>query len=123
MKRKPIILTTPEGRRKFYASPEWQALRRIKLVHNPFCEKCLIEDNFTTMAEDVHHRTEIKDDPSKALKYNNLQSLCHSCHSTITYNSNSESIRKSRLFEVVNLKWDIEKMAENSKNVNFSVDI
>lgn len=122
MKRKPIDLKTPEGRRKFYASPEWQVLRRIKLTNNPFCEQCSRE-GFMILAEDVHHKIDIKEDTTKALKYDNLMSLCKPCHSTITYNTNADQIGKSKLFETVNLKWNLQKMAENSKNVNFSVDI
>lgn len=120
MKRKPIDLKTPEGRRKFYQSPEWQAIRRIKLTHNPWCERCIKEDNFFTLAEDVHHIVDIKNDTTKAMEYDNLMSLCKPCHSSITYNGNMESLRNSRLFSVVNKKWNIEEMR---KSVNLSVDI
>lgn len=119
MKRKPIDLKNPAGRKKFYLSPEWQAIRRIKLVNNPFCEEC-VKEGVMIPAQDVHHRVDIKDDHTKAMKYDNLQSLCKSCHSTITYNSNAESLKKSRLFDIVNKKWDVEEMR---KSMNISVDI
>ena len=118
-KKKPITLSTPEGRKKFYQSPEWRTMRRIKLVNNPFCEKCM-KEGFTIMAEDVHHIIDIKNDPTKALKYDNLMSLCKPCHSEITYNTNSNALHPGKFTEIINKKWNF---SENSKSVNFSVDI
>lgn len=120
MKRKQIDLKTPEGRKKFYKSPEWQVLRRVKLTNNPWCEKCLKEDHLNILAEDVHHIIDIKDDPTKAIEYNNLMSLCKSCHSAITYNDNRVSFSKPKVFEVVNRKWNLSGFG---KSVNILVDI
>lgn len=100
-KKKPIDLKTREGRNKFYQSPEWRTLRKIKLTHNPYCEECL-KSGVTTLAEDVHHLVDIKDDPTKCLSYDNLASLCKSCHSVIT---SGETRGKKNEFEVVNKKW------------------
>jgi len=81
--RAPIRLDTPEGRQKFYQSREWKLIRRLKLTEHPFCEICW-NNGEKTRAEDVHHIVDIEDDPTKCLTYNNLQSLCKSCHSKIT---------------------------------------
>ena len=118
-KKKPIILSTTEGRKKFYQSPEWRTMRRIKLVNNPFCEECA-KNGLLIPAVDCHHITDIKDDPTKALKYDNLMSLCKGCHSTITYSTNSNALHPGRFTEIINKKWNF---SENSKSVNFSVDI
>ena len=120
MKRKQIDLKTPEGRRKFYKSSECQVLRRIKLTNNPWCEKCLKENHNNILAENVHHIIDIKNDPTGAIEYNNLMSLCKSCHSSINYDENKGSFSKPKLFDVVNKKWNIEEMRNS---VNISVDI
>lgn len=105
-KKTTIDLKTPEGRRKFYKTPEWKMLRRIKLTHNPFCSECLRKDNHYTIAEDVHHIVDIKEDPTKSLVYDNLESLCKSCHSTITRNGYTKDL----IYKTLNTKWDIDKM-------------
>lgn len=105
MSRKPIDLSTYYGRNRFYQSPEWRLLRRIKLTRDPYCEECLIS-GVNTLAEDVHHIVDIKENPTKCLAYDNLQSLCKSCHSIITSGEHS----RARVFEVVNKKWDLSKL-------------
>lgn len=104
-KRKPIDLKTREGRNKFYQTTEWKLLRRIKLTHNPYCEECL-KSGVNEFATEVHHIVDIAQDPTKCLAYDNLQSLCKSCHSIITSGEHS----RARVFEVVNKKWDLSKL-------------
>jgi len=99
-KKKPIILSTAEGRKKFYQSSEWRLLRKLKLTEHPFCEICW-DNKIKTLATEVHHIVDIQDDPTKCLTYNNLQSLCKSCHSKIT--SSDHPITPK--YEVVNKKW------------------
>jgi 5-methylcytosine-specific restriction endonuclease McrA len=99
-KRKPIDLKTREGRNKFYQTTEWRLLRRIKLTHNPYCEECL-KSGVNELATEVHHNVDIAQDSTKCLSYDNLTSLCKSCHSLIT----SGEHNKPRDVEVVNKKW------------------
>lgn len=63
----------------FYTSPPWRRLRALKLAEDPFCERCL-ERNITVPAIDVHHIQEVDLRPELALEYNNLESLCKTCH-------------------------------------------
>lgn len=99
MRRRPINLTTAEGRQRFYQTKEWRTLRAIKLVHNPLCERC------NEVAEEVHHVIDIKDDTAKALSINNLESLCKSCHSTHTNRKMVQEGTFRKDYETVNLKW------------------
>lgn len=77
-----------EERNDVYSSSLWKRLRKAKLREIPICEICELEGK-TTLAIDVHHLVsfvnadnEIERD-NLAFDYNNLASLCKSCHSRI----------------------------------------
>ncbi len=57
----------------------WRKVRRIKLARDPLCERCAA-DGRTRVADMVHHRVPVKEDPSLRLVLENLESLCNSCH-------------------------------------------
>lgn len=63
--------------KRFYASKQWQALRKRILMVNPYCAKC------NALATEVDHIEPICDGGSK-LSRKNLQPLCKSCHSKKT---------------------------------------
>lgn len=74
-----------ESRKWFYNSGPWRQMR----------EKVLRRDGRTcaycgARATEVHHLIELDDvnihDPQISLKPDNLQSLCHDCHTKITMN-------------------------------------
>jgi len=66
----------------------WRALRVKKLTAQPLCERCLERDKYT-FATEVHHIRPVDtalDDESKtqlAYDYDNLMSVCHTCHKEI----------------------------------------
>jgi len=62
----------------FYQSKAWRSLRNYKIQMNPLCEHCLKLD-ILTPAREIDHIVAIKDGGEK-LAYNNLSSLCRSCH-------------------------------------------
>lgn len=64
---------------EFYQSRTWRKARANKLQLSPLCEECLRHGR-TTEATMVDHIIPINKggDP---LALDNLQSLCHSCHS------------------------------------------
>lgn len=68
---------------RVYASDRWRNLRLQKLANDPLCEKCL-EQGLYVPAEDVHHIESFAEHPDDwqrwAYCYENLQSLCKSCH-------------------------------------------
>lgn len=71
-------------RRKIYNKSKWQKLRDAKIMNDPFCEVCEAK-GIITPAEDVHHRVSFMDKEGDerialAYDYNNLQSICKSCH-------------------------------------------
>jgi 5-methylcytosine-specific restriction enzyme A len=80
-----LNLRTREGRQSFYISSEWRALRLYKIQTQPLCEECLKKEKLVPATE-VHHIIDVADLPTmdNALDYNNLMSLCKSCHSIIT---------------------------------------
>jgi 5-methylcytosine-specific restriction enzyme A len=68
-------------RDRFYNSAIWKKLRAAKLRRDPLCEMCL--PLRITAARTVDHIRSIKSGGS-ATDWENLQSLCLSCHSTKT---------------------------------------
>lgn len=58
----------------------WRKLRASVLREQPLCEHCLRNDDRPVMATDVDH---IDNDPTNNSR-DNLQSLCHECHSRKT---------------------------------------
>lgn len=75
-----------ELRQKAYNTTEWRKLRETYMKQNPLCEECLKKGKVTP-ASSVHHIVS----PFKGgecnkvlfLDYQNLQSICHTCHSEI----------------------------------------
>lgn len=64
----------------FYHSLQWQRVREQALIRdNYLCQRCL-SDKRLTPAEMVHHKIEVKQDWSKRLMMDNLESLCQACH-------------------------------------------
>ena len=84
-----------------YNTTSWRKLRKSYLSEHPLCEICL-EKGKSVMAENVHHKTEISsgqdEEEMKRLgfDYNNLQSLCRTCHKAIHDKDNND---KYFLFE------------------------
>jgi 5-methylcytosine-specific restriction enzyme A len=71
-----------------YSSKRWRKLRHYKLMNDPLCEECLKQGR-TTSAREVHHIIPFDiqhPDETLIFDYDNLQSLCVSCHRTIQNN-------------------------------------
>lgn len=67
----------------FYDSAAWKSVRRTALLRDRYrCQIC------GGRATEVHHLTELSEknvnDKHISLNLNNLQSLCHECHTRIT---------------------------------------
>ena len=62
--------------RRIYNSKRWTLTRRHQLDRHPLCE-C------GEIATDVHHLKDLADG-GNPWSPDNLQSLCHACHATIT---------------------------------------
>jgi 5-methylcytosine-specific restriction protein A len=67
---------------RFYSSAVWRKLRSMQLRKEPLCEECRRQGRLT-LAEIVHHRTELRADPTLALAEENLESLCSPCHTRL----------------------------------------
>ena len=74
---------------KVYGNTVWRRLRRIKLNANPLCEICLSR-GIVVQASQVDHIKPVKDYPELKLVYENLQSLCETCHSKKTREENKK---------------------------------
>src|SRR6266516_2838836 len=64
----------------WYASRRWKRLRKLHLQQSPLCVRCQ-RKGMTRAATEVHHPKAHKGDPLLFWDPNNLESLCHSCHS------------------------------------------
>lgn len=70
-----------EGRKEktgFYSSAAWIKLRNCYRMNNPLCEECNRNGKVVHM-KIVDHIRPIREG-GEPLDYNNLQSLCDSCH-------------------------------------------
>jgi len=103
---KKIDWNSRETRADFYHSPSWRILREIKLSNDPLCEECK-KKGILTPATEVHHIVDIYEDPSLRLEYSNLQGLCKSCHSQKTVAKLQDLFKKSKEWDLVNRKWNI----------------
>lgn len=65
----------------FYSKKAWRNLRRSKLHQSPLCEECQ-RNNVITSATMVDHIIPRRLKPELELDWDNLQSLCDSCHNT-----------------------------------------
>ena len=63
----------------WYSSKKWTSLRRAFISRNPLCSIC-DANGFVRSADVVDHIVERKDNDALRLNWDNLQSLCHSCH-------------------------------------------
>lgn len=64
---------------RFYSSYEWKSLRNSYKAANPLCERCFANGRVTS-AKIVHHKIEVREDFSKRLDWENLESICQACH-------------------------------------------
>lgn len=67
----------------FYQSRAWKNLRTAFIAANPLCRACE-EIGRTEPGYIVDHIVERADDASRELDWDNLQTLCLSCHSRKT---------------------------------------
>lgn len=72
---------------RLYNLPQWtEELRPAQLLRQPWCEECAKRGQ-RVRATDVDHIRDHKGNLELFADANNLQSLCHSCHSSKTMRS------------------------------------
>lgn len=69
--------------RRWYSQARWLALRALVLLEEPLCKVCLSQDR-TTASTDVDHIVRHEGKFERFFDRNNLQGLCHACHSRKT---------------------------------------
>lgn len=73
---------------KYYGDKRWKDLRNMYLQEHPLCEECLRYGRVVP-GEHVHHKSFFASDDieehrwTKLLDWNNLKTLCKTCHSNI----------------------------------------
>lgn len=80
---------------KFYKTKRWERTSKQFRLKNPICVECLA-NGIVRKADVVDHIVELKDDWSKRLDWDNLQSLCHEHHNikTAKARQNRATMRK-----------------------------
>ena len=82
--------------RRWYSLQFWTAdLRPAQILREPLCRACA-RYGIRTHATDVDHIQDHKGDWTLFTDRNNLQSLCHSCHSRKTMEDLWQKWRKKR---------------------------
>lgn len=83
-KHKEARLNLRRGKvgRRIYDLQRWKITRKLQLAIEPLCRRCAERGEYTAAGE-VDHIKPIEEggDP---WKWENLQSLCHACHSAKT---------------------------------------
>ena len=84
--------------KRFYSSKQWKDVRRFTLRRDLYtCQQC-----FTNRASEVHHVIELTpeniNDPMITLSLDNLESLCHNCHTKETKGCDGD-IRQGYIFD------------------------
>lgn len=75
--------------KKIIHSKRWATLSRAYKAAHPFCEECMKQGIWDSPSEEVHHIKPIGTgkswDEMVALAFdeNNLEALCHECHTAI----------------------------------------
>lgn len=70
-------------RQRFYQSKAWGEARSLALKRdNYLCVQCF-KAGTIKQADVVHHIVEVKDDFTKALELDNLESCCHKHHNAV----------------------------------------
>lgn len=68
---------------EFYHSKAWSDCRNAYIAQHPLCERCEAK-GLIVPAEIVHHKIHLTEDnyrdPSIALNFDNLESVCRDCH-------------------------------------------
>ena len=75
-----------------YSTNAWKDLRTAQLLREPFCRACA-QRGIRTPATDVDHIQDHKGDWARFTDPDNLQSLCHRCHSRKTAAENLHRFR------------------------------
>ena len=78
-----MIKDNNKYRNPFYVSSKWLKIRTAYISEYPLCEACSKKD-IVTAATEIDHKVPIKIDYDLRLEWNNLQALCHRCHSKKT---------------------------------------
>ncbi len=79
----------------------WERVQRVKKKANPLCEQCL-EAGRLVQTQMVHHLIPTDIRPDLVLEWDNLQSLCWSCHAAITHDELRKDYREGRLKLIAN---------------------
>lgn len=69
--------------RRLYRTARWSRLRTVVLSEEPLCRACM-QDGQVTSATDVDHIQPHRGDLRLFWDRENLQALCHACHSSKT---------------------------------------
>ena len=64
----------------------WDDLSRRYRATHPLCEQCEAEGR-TTAAHDVHHKVKVRHDKTLVYDWDNLMSVCRSCHIRLDRNN------------------------------------
>lgn len=86
-----------------YKTKKWQRLRRTKILNDPLCEMCL-KNNDVKKAEIIHHIKDGQLFKELFFDYDNLMSVCRSCHNKI------HSVKINEIGFNININGKIKKI-------------
>lgn len=88
------ITSKYEGKyQRFYRSTAWKKLSHHWLMMHPLCVHCAAHGIYRK-GDLVDHIVELRDDWSKRLDQDNLQTLCYACHNRKTWKEKHKRYEK-----------------------------
>lgn len=88
------IYSTKEN--EFYHSNEWRAVRQDVLERDFYlCQECK-RNGVIKQGNTVHHKIHLKDDWSKRLDMDNLETICPQCHNREHFEKGFSKYKRKR---------------------------
>lgn len=117
-------MSQKQDKQRIYNSKEWKLVRIAKLQRDPLCEVCK-QNGKVVPAQAVHHIVPIETATDfgymreLAFRYNNLMSVCYSCHSDIHKAMNSRTREGHQRSTATALeRWAKARRSEGNPSVN-----
>ncbi|MFT8392387.1 MAG: HNH endonuclease signature motif containing protein [Liquorilactobacillus ghanensis] len=82
---------------EFYHSREWRAVRQTVLERDCYlCQECR-RNGIVKQGNTVHHKIHLRDDWSKRLDMNNLETICQQCHNREHFEKGYSNSKRKRI--------------------------
>lgn len=91
-----VIRDYSDKENNFYKSSEWRSVRQFVLERDHYlCQECR-RNGIVKQGNTVHHKVHLRDDWSKRLDVDNLETICPQCHNKEHFEKGFSKAKKHR---------------------------